>query len=52
VLGIYDLYGRNILQRNIHIAKTQTDISGFAKGIYLISVSTKYHSKTMKLIVD
>ena len=50
VLNVYDLYGKILLQRNIREAKTQIDISSFAKGVYLISVCTENDSKTIKFL--
>ena len=51
-LSVYDLFGKILLQQNINAAKTQIDISSFAKGTYLISVHTRDYSKTIKIIIE
>ena len=49
-LSVYDLCGKIFLQQNIRSAKTQIDISRFARGVYLVSVRTKNDLKTVKFL--
>ena len=51
-LSVNDLSGRTVLRQNIRSAKTQINVNSFAKGIYLISIHTKYYSKTIRYIID
>ena len=41
VLTMNDINGKTLLRQKIKSAKTQIDVSGVAKGIYIVSLSTK-----------
>ena len=50
-LGVSDLSGRIVWKKDIYSAKTQIDTSGFAKGVYLITVHSKSFSQTVRQII-
>lgn len=51
-LSLYDLYGKTLLQQNIRSEKTQIDVSGLTKGVYIVSVRSAECSKTIRCIIQ
>lgn len=50
-LSVSDLSGRIVWREDIRAAKTQIDTSGFAEGVYLITMQLKSFSKTVRYII-
>lgn len=51
-LAVYDLMGKKMLQKNITEINNLLDVSGFAKGTYLVQISSDGFVETKKLIIQ
>ncbi len=51
-VSIYDIQGKLLLQQNILQPQTELDISGFAKGIYIIKVTNEKETIQSKFIKE
>lgn len=52
-MNIYDALGKNVKQAEIKGGSEQTvDLSGFAKGLYTVNITTAKGVKTQKLILE
>ncbi len=49
---VTDLYGKQIKQQALSLGTNTIDVSGFAKGMYLVSVITEQGKQTQKVIVE
>lgn len=51
-IGIYDLRGSMLRQFNHVVTETSMDLSGFAPGMYLVSMETESGVHTQKLVLE
>ncbi len=51
-VSIYDIQGKLLLQQNINQPQTELDISGLAKGIYIIKVTNEKETMQSKFIKE
>ncbi len=49
---ITDLFGKQIKQQNLSIGTNTINVSGFAKGMYLVSVITEESKKVTKVVIE
>jgi hypothetical protein len=50
VMTIYNLQGQTLLQEQVQQEKTDIDINGLAKGVYVLSISNNNEKEVAKLI--
>lgn len=51
-IAINDISGKTVLAKNIQSIQTAIDVSGLAKGIYLIRIKSADKEKTVKLVKE
>ncbi len=52
VVIVKDLKGKELIRKNIHTDFARLDVSGLAKGMYLIQVQNNNEVKTEKIIIE
>jgi hypothetical protein len=52
ILTIYSIDGRSLFQKNLLEDRTRIDVSGFAKGLYILRIANNEITKTIKFMKE